>query len=61
MLTTTTTATPTCQINAVANKAKGKGFENMQGYNNCELVFHGIENIHAMRDSLKGCGWPSLL
>eukprot|EP00038_Savillea_parva_P000911 m.99883 g.99883 ORF g.99883 m.99883 type:complete len:823 (-) comp10322_c0_seq1:319-2787(-) len=41
------------KINAVANKAKGKGFENMQGYPNGELVFHGIENIHAMRNSLK--------
>ena len=40
------------KLNAVANKAKGKGFENMQGYPNAELVFHGIENIHCMRDSL---------
>eukprot|EP00035_Acanthoeca_spectabilis_P023972 m.451804 g.451804 ORF g.451804 m.451804 type:complete len:782 (-) comp20213_c0_seq1:177-2522(-) len=41
------------KINAVANKAKGKGFENMQGYPNAELVFHGIENIHVMRGALK--------
>lgn len=41
------------KLNAVANKAKGKGFENMQGYPNGQLVFHGIENIHAMRGGLK--------
>jgi len=40
------------KLNAVANKAKGKGFEIMAGYPNAELVFHGIENIHAMRNSL---------
>eukprot|EP00039_Didymoeca_costata_P008766 m.115991 g.115991 ORF g.115991 m.115991 type:complete len:742 (+) comp14223_c0_seq3:109-2334(+) len=40
------------KINAMANKAKGKGFENMQGYTNANLQFLGIENIHCMRDSL---------
>ena len=40
------------KLNANANKLKGKGFENMQGYLNGILVFHGIENIHAMRESL---------
>jgi myotubularin-related protein 6/7/8 len=38
----------------VANKAGGKGFENSEGYPSCKLVFHGIQNIHAMRESLAG-------
>lgn len=40
------------QVNALANKAGGKGYENTDNYSQCRLVFHGIENIHAMRDSL---------
>eukprot|EP00045_Choanoeca_perplexa_P012312 m.133819 g.133819 ORF g.133819 m.133819 type:complete len:584 (+) comp15960_c0_seq1:89-1840(+) len=40
------------KVNAMANKAAGKGFENMEGYPNCRLEFHGIQNIHAMRESL---------
>ncbi|EGD78684.1 hypothetical protein PTSG_01664 [Salpingoeca rosetta] len=40
------------KVNAMANKAAGKGFENMEGYANCKLMFHGIQNIHVMRDSL---------
>ena len=40
------------KVNAMANKMKGKGFENMQGYPNAQLVFLGIENIHCMRNSL---------
>lgn len=40
------------KVNAFANKAGGKGYENTEGYPMCELVFRGIENIHVMRDSL---------
>lgn len=29
------------KVNAIANKAAGKGFENMEGYSNCRLIFHG--------------------
>eukprot|EP00056_Hartaetosiga_gracilis_P011093 m.166206 g.166206 ORF g.166206 m.166206 type:complete len:580 (-) comp13444_c1_seq8:1724-3463(-) len=40
------------KVNALANKAGGKGFENIEGYEHCRLEFHGIQNIHVMRDSL---------
>jgi hypothetical protein len=36
----------------MANKAGGKGYENTENYTHTRLVFHGIQNIHAMRDSL---------
>ena len=42
------------RINAMANRAGGKGFENTEGYPDCKLVFEGIQNIHVMRDSLAG-------
>eukprot|EP00051_Salpingoeca_urceolata_P004242 m.63709 g.63709 ORF g.63709 m.63709 type:complete len:628 (+) comp13493_c0_seq3:144-2027(+) len=42
------------KVNAIANKAGGKGYENTEGYPDCTLVFHGIQNIHVMRDSLAG-------
>eukprot|EP01090_Pellita_catalonica_P021492 TRINITY_DN8064_c0_g1_i1.p1 TRINITY_DN8064_c0_g1~~TRINITY_DN8064_c0_g1_i1.p1 ORF type:complete len:768 (+),score=133.04 TRINITY_DN8064_c0_g1_i1:257-2305(+) len=35
--------------NAMANKMKGAGFEDMKKYINCELHFQNIENIHVMR------------
>lgn len=38
---------------AWANKAGGGGFE---GYPRCQLVFGGIDNIHAVRDAWKAMG-----
>jgi myotubularin-related protein 1/2 len=38
-------------VNAKVNRAVGGGYEN--GYENCELVFLDIQNIHVVRDSLK--------
>lgn len=43
--------------NAIANKAKGGGYESEESYQNAELVFLDIHNIHVMRESqrkLKG-------
>jgi len=40
------------KINAMANRAGGKGYENEAFYPNTKFVFKGIENIHVMRDSL---------
>lgn len=39
--------------NAVANKAKGGGYEGEDAYQNAELVFLDIHNIHVMRESLR--------
>uniref|UniRef100_A0A8C6WTY9 Myotubularin n=1 Tax=Neogobius melanostomus TaxID=47308 RepID=A0A8C6WTY9_9GOBI len=39
-------------VNAVANKATGGGYEGDE-YQNAELVFLDIQNIHVMRESLK--------
>ncbi|CAD5114829.1 DgyrCDS3867 [Dimorphilus gyrociliatus] len=39
-------------INALANRAKGKGYENESNYQNIKFHFAGIENIHVMRNSL---------
>ncbi|CAH1776561.1 unnamed protein product [Owenia fusiformis] len=39
-------------VNAVANMAKGGGYEDSQ-YQNMELVFLDIHNIHVMRESLR--------
>ena len=41
------------QINAMANKAAGKGYENESFYTNIKFQFLGIENIHVMRNSLQ--------
>lgn len=38
--------------NALANTAMGKGYEIISNYDRCHLSFIGIENIHAMRESL---------
>jgi hypothetical protein len=41
-------------LNALANKAKGGGYEDCgagQNYTNCRLVFCDIENIHAVRNA----------
>uniref|UniRef100_A0A4X2KA60 Myotubularin phosphatase domain-containing protein n=1 Tax=Vombatus ursinus TaxID=29139 RepID=A0A4X2KA60_VOMUR len=40
-------------INAVANKAKGGGYDSEDAYQNAELVFLDIHNIHVMRESLR--------
>ncbi|XP_058791511.1 myotubularin-related protein 2 isoform X2 [Phymastichus coffea] len=39
--------------NAVANKAKGGGYESEDAYQNSEVVFLDIHNIHVMRESLR--------
>ncbi|KAI3816185.1 hypothetical protein L1987_15876 [Smallanthus sonchifolius] len=38
--------------NALANGAMGGGSESSANYFQCEIVFFGIDNIHAMRESL---------
>ena len=43
----------TDQINAVANRAAGKGYENEGYYSSIQFKFCPIENIHIMRDSLQ--------
>ena len=40
-------------VNAMANKAGGKGYENDKFYSQICFSFRGIENIHKMRSSLK--------
>ena len=40
-------------MNAVANKAKGGGCENEEYYQNAEVQFLDIANIHVMRESLR--------
>ena len=49
------------QINAMVNKAQGKGYENESFYSNMKFQFLGIENIHIMRSSLQKLveGWSS--
>lgn len=45
--------------NALANKTKGGGYESEDVYQNIELMFLDIHNIHVMRSSLgklKGVG-----
>lgn len=41
------------KINALANQAKGGGYEMQENYQNTELVFLDIANIHVMRESLR--------
>ncbi|CAF2973142.1 unnamed protein product [Rotaria sp. Silwood2] len=41
------------RINAVANRAAGKGYENEGYYSNMQFKFCPIENIHTMRGSLQ--------
>lgn len=38
---------------AVANRYKGAGYEQTEFYQDCEIEFMGIENIHIMRTSLE--------
>jgi hypothetical protein len=40
------------KVNAYAQKAAGKGYENENFYENIKFNFFGIENIHVMRSSL---------
>ncbi|XP_073651071.1 phosphatidylinositol-3,5-bisphosphate 3-phosphatase MTMR6 isoform X3 [Tursiops truncatus] len=40
-------------LNAMANRAAGKGYENEDNYSNIRFQFVGIENIHVMRSSLQ--------
>lgn len=37
----------------MANRAAGKGYENVANYENVDFHFIGIENIHVMRQSLQ--------
>ncbi|KAM8908315.1 myotubularin-related protein 7a isoform 2-T2 [Spinachia spinachia] len=39
------------KLNAIANRAAGKGYENEDNYFNIKFQFIGIENIHVMRNS----------
>lgn len=39
------------KLNAMANRAAGKGYENEDNYYNIKFQFIGIENIHVMRNS----------
>lgn len=39
--------------NAIANKAKGGGYESEDAYQNVDLIFLDIHNIHVMRESLR--------
>uniref|UniRef100_A0A672T2D5 Myotubularin-related protein 6-like n=1 Tax=Sinocyclocheilus grahami TaxID=75366 RepID=A0A672T2D5_SINGR len=52
------------KLNALANRAAGKGYENEDNYSNIRFQFVGIENIHVMRGSLQklleGVGTRSL-
>ncbi len=43
----------TTQINAVANKAAGEGYESTDNYSNLIYEFYNIHNIHIMRESLQ--------
>ena len=40
-------------VNAVANITTGGGYESEDNYENCELLFLNIQNIHVMRESLR--------
>ena len=41
------------RINAMANRAAGKGYESEANYENTTFYFVGIDNIHVMRSSLQ--------
>lgn len=49
------------KINARGNKVLGGGFESAARYRDCQLVFMGIENIHAVRDSFRAMVIPLAL
>ncbi|XP_053312383.1 myotubularin-related protein 6 [Spea bombifrons] len=74
MLQAISKANPSCRsmyvmdtrpkLNAMANRAAGKGYENIDNYSNIKFQFVGIENIHVMRSSLQKllevCGTKAL-
>jgi len=41
------------KINAMANRASGKGYESEDNYTDIKFKFSGVENIHVMRSSLQ--------
>ncbi len=41
------------QVNAVANRGAGGGYESEDHYEKCEILFVNIQNIHVMRESLR--------
>jgi len=41
------------QVNAVANRGAGGGYEIEDHYDKCEIIFVNIQNIHVMRESLR--------
>ncbi|KCV72865.1 hypothetical protein H696_00438 [Fonticula alba] len=41
------------QLNAIANQAKGAGYERVSFYRSARLVFLGIDNIHVMSGSIR--------
>eukprot|EP01028_Stygiella_incarcerata_P004731 TRINITY_DN2058_c0_g1_i1.p1 TRINITY_DN2058_c0_g1~~TRINITY_DN2058_c0_g1_i1.p1 ORF type:complete len:652 (-),score=149.56 TRINITY_DN2058_c0_g1_i1:188-2143(-) len=41
------------RVNAMANQAKGAGYESSNHYPFCELQFMNIDNIHVMRESFR--------
>ena len=40
-------------LNALANSIKGAGFENSNNYENSQIFFCDIDNIHVVRDSFE--------
>ena len=42
------------KLNAMANRLNGGGYENMEHYDNVDLTFCEIDNIHKARNSLNG-------
>ena len=40
------------RLNAMANRLNGGGYENMDHYDNVDLTFCEIDNIHKARNSL---------
>ena len=47
-----TAITVPLQLNAMANRATGKGYETEQNYVGMKVHFFSIENIHVMRSAL---------
>ena len=41
------------QVNAIANKARGGGYETEETYTNCEVHFLDIPSIHVVRESFR--------
>jgi len=50
-------------VNAVGNQAKGAGYENTEVYEQTEILFMNIPNIHVIREShrkLRDCCFPKI-